>query len=106
MLNKKLQYINKLFNGFSLSNKQKYKVIDSFDKAYSLKEAKLVFESLNKSLEKNKLNENRKKGNASKSIRSTKPTKQKINENKTNNSNNELDEEENKLYQKWYNLVQ
>jgi len=47
LLNAKLLYVNKLFKAKNLTESQKIKVIQAFDKAESAKEAKLVYESLN-----------------------------------------------------------
>lgn len=46
LLNAKLIYVNKLFKSKNLNESQKVKVINAFDKATTIKEAKLVFESL------------------------------------------------------------
>lgn len=46
LLNAKLLYANKLFKDKNLSESQKVKVLESFDKANSTKEAKLVYETL------------------------------------------------------------
>jgi hypothetical protein len=46
LLNAKLLYVNKIFKDKSLTESQKLKVIKTFDKAGSAKEAKLVYESL------------------------------------------------------------
>ena len=50
LLNAKLLYVNKIFKAKNLSESQKLKVIASFDKATTAKEAKVVFESLNANL--------------------------------------------------------
>jgi hypothetical protein len=50
LLNAKLLYVNKIFKAKSLSESQKLQVITSFDKATTIKEAKIVFESLNTAL--------------------------------------------------------
>jgi len=50
LLNAKLLYVNKIFKSKNLSESQKLKVIASFDKATTAKEAKVVFESLNANL--------------------------------------------------------
>ena len=50
LLNAKLLYVNKIFKAKNLSESQKLKVIASFDKATTAKEAKVVFESLNNTL--------------------------------------------------------
>jgi len=46
LLNAKLLYANKIFKAKSLKESQKMKVLESFDKAASVKEAKLVYEML------------------------------------------------------------
>jgi len=50
LLNAKLLYVNKIFKAKSLTESQKVHVIASFDKATTIKEAKIVFESLNTAL--------------------------------------------------------
>jgi hypothetical protein len=50
LLNAKLLYVNKIFKAKNLTESQKLKVIASFDKATTAKEAKVVFESLNTTL--------------------------------------------------------
>jgi len=50
LLNAKLLYTNKLFRSRSLTESQKVKVLSTFDKAASVKEVKLVFETLSDSL--------------------------------------------------------
>jgi len=52
LLNAKLLYTNKIFKSKSLTETQKVKVINSFDKATNVKEVKLVFESLVANLSK------------------------------------------------------
>ena len=51
LFNAKLLYTNKIFKTKTLTESQKVKVLAAFDKAASVKEAKLVFEALNESLE-------------------------------------------------------
>lgn len=46
LLNAKLLYVNKIFKAKNLTESQKIKVIESFDKATTTKEAKMIFESL------------------------------------------------------------
>ena len=46
LLNAKLLYTNKIFRAKNLTESQKVKVLESFDKATNVKEAKLVFETL------------------------------------------------------------
>jgi hypothetical protein len=50
LLNAKLLYVNKIFKAKSLSESQKVQVIASFDKATTIKEAKVVYESLTTAL--------------------------------------------------------
>jgi hypothetical protein len=52
LLNSKLLYTNKIFKAKNLSEAQKVKVLTAFDKAETVKEAKLVFETLQEGLEK------------------------------------------------------
>ena len=46
VFNSKLLYTNKIFKEKSLTESEKLKVLDVFDKAETVKEAKLVYESL------------------------------------------------------------
>ena len=46
LLNAKLLYSNKLFRNFTLSEGQKMKVIENFDRAFTLREVKLVYSTL------------------------------------------------------------
>jgi hypothetical protein len=50
LLNSKLLYVSKLFKENNLSENQKLKIVDTFDKATTAREAKLVFETLNESI--------------------------------------------------------
>jgi len=50
LLNSKLLYTNKIFNSRNLTEDQRIKVLTSFDKATSVKEAKLIYETLIESL--------------------------------------------------------
>ena len=77
LLNAKLLYTNKLFRNFELSENQKMKVIENFDRAANTREVKLVFstiaESLARPATKKVVKEH--KNVASKATRSTKPSK-------------------------------
>lgn len=75
LLNAKLLYSNKIFRSKNLNESQKVKVLESFDKANTTKEAKLVYETLSEGLKvkKNTIKENL--GRASKST--TVPTTKK-----------------------------
>ena len=50
LLNSKLLYVNKLFRSKNLTESQKSKVLGAFDKAQTVKEAKLVFETISENL--------------------------------------------------------
>jgi hypothetical protein len=52
LLNAKLLYTNKLFRNFELSEAQKMKVIENFDRAGNTREAKLVFATLAESFKR------------------------------------------------------
>ena len=55
LLNAKLLYTNKIFRTKNLTESQKVKVLESFDKATNVKEAKLVFETLLNEVKERKL---------------------------------------------------
>jgi hypothetical protein len=50
LLNAKLLYTNKIFNAKNLNESQKLRVLKAFDKASSVKEAKVIFETLNEGM--------------------------------------------------------
>jgi hypothetical protein len=50
LLNAKLLYTNKIFNSKNLNESQKLRVLKAFDKATSVKEAKVIFETLNEGM--------------------------------------------------------
>ena len=50
LLNAKLLYTNKIFKAKSLTENEKIKVLSSFDKATTIKESKLIFETLSEGL--------------------------------------------------------
>jgi prolyl oligopeptidase PreP (S9A serine peptidase family) len=50
LLNAKLLYVNKIFRSKNLTESQKSKVLAAFDKAGSVNEAKLVFETISENL--------------------------------------------------------
>ena len=54
LLNAKLLYTNKIFKAKTLTESQKVKVLGAFDKANTVKESKLVFETLNEGLKAKK----------------------------------------------------
>jgi hypothetical protein len=80
LLNAKLLYTNKIFKAKNLTDPQKVKVLESFDKATTVKEVKLVFETLTESLNNNKknINESKVRGFASKTTAPVTTSKQPI----------------------------
>ena len=68
LFNAKLLYTNKIFKAKNLTESQKVKVLAAFDKAASVKEAKLVFETLSEGFnnKKSTVNESLLRGSASK----------------------------------------
>ena len=80
LLNAKLLFSNKIFRNKGLSESQKMKVIENFDRAKSVREVKLVYTTLSESL--SKVSKPRvTEGFASKGTTSTAPSKEIINEN-------------------------
>ena len=82
LLNAKLLYSNKLFRNFSLNESQKMKIIENFDRAYNLREVKLVYSTLAESFKSPSAAKRKivKESFASKPVASTKPAKQVISE--------------------------
>ena len=77
LLNAKLLFSNKLFRVFGLSNEQKMKVVETFDRTKNIREIKLVYSTLAESFKGNKpLKES--KGSSSKAVASTKPVSKKV----------------------------
>lgn len=88
LLNSKLLYSNKIFRSYALNNDAKTKIIESIDRAKSVREAKLIYMTLTESLasktEKkvgSKTVQTITEGMGSKKIASTKPSAKIINEN-------------------------
>jgi hypothetical protein len=77
LLNAKLLFTNKLFRAHGLSNEQKLKVVETFDRAKNLREVKLVFSTLAESFGSKTASTPKpikeSKGSASKAVASTKP---------------------------------
>ena len=67
LLNAKLLYTNKIFKSKNLSESQKVKVLESFDKATTVKEAKLVYETVDAGVKAKRSHVNENLGRASKS---------------------------------------
>ena len=81
LLNAKLLFTNKLFRAYGLSNEQKMKVVETFDRAKNLREIKLVFSTLAESFGQTKSKPIKEsKGSSSKAVASTKPVKEVISE--------------------------
>ncbi len=76
LLNAKLLYTNKLFRSRNISETQKMKVIEQFDRAANVREVKLVYTTFAESMKRKPVNESAsRKGQASKPMRSTKSRK-------------------------------
>ena len=77
LLNAKLLFSNKLFRAHELNEGQKYKIIENFDRAKTVREVKLIYstlaESFNGRLKKKA--STLKESVASKPVASTKPSK-------------------------------
>ena len=78
LLNAKLLYTNKIFKAKSLTESEKVKVLGAFDKAATIKETKLVFETLNEGLKVKKSTIRESLGSASKATGNFKNTKNPI----------------------------
>jgi hypothetical protein len=76
LLNAKLLYTNKLFRNFELTEAQKMKVIENFDRASNTRETKLVFTTLAESFNKPAKKRVVKESYASKPTTTTAPSKQ------------------------------
>jgi hypothetical protein len=83
LLNAKLLYTNKIFKSKNLSEDKKVKVLKAFDKAETVKEAKVIFETLNEGMSSKmtKPSINEVKGSASKAAGIAPKAKQPIVEN-------------------------
>jgi hypothetical protein len=83
LLNAKLLYTNKIFKSKNLSEDKKVKVLKAFDKAATVKEAKVIFETLNEGISSKmtKPSINEVKGSASKATGIAPKAKQPIVEN-------------------------
>ena len=83
LLNAKLLYTNKIFKSKNLNEAKKVKVLKAFDKASTVKEAKVIFETLNEGMSSKmtKPSINEVKGSASKAMGIAPTAKQPIVEN-------------------------
>jgi hypothetical protein len=76
LLNAKLLFSNKLFRSHNLTEGQKMRVIETFDRAANVREVKLVFSTLAESLSSGATRKSSlKEGYASKATKSTRPAK-------------------------------
>ena len=79
LLNAKLLFSNKLFRAFGLSNEQKLKVVETFDRTKNLREIKLVYSTLAESFRGVKVAPVKvSKGSSSKVVASTKTQKDEV----------------------------
>ena len=80
ILNAKLLYTNKLFKEHALTNEQKLKVVETFDRAQTTREIKLVYSTLAESMKKDasEVKNHAVQEAASRKAGSTKPTSKKI----------------------------
>ena len=77
LLNAKLLFTNKLFKEFALTNDEKMRVVETFDRTQSTREIKLVYTTLAESYKSGSTKrKTRIKESASKKSGSTKPSKQ------------------------------
>ena len=78
LLNAKLLFSNKLFRAFGLSNEQKMKVVETFDRTKNIREIKLVYSTLAESFQGTRKPIKESKGSSSKAVASTKPVAKKV----------------------------
>ena len=75
ILNAKLLFSNKLFRNYDLSEGQKIKVIENFDRAANLREVKLIYATLSESFKSKTSKKTIKESKSSNGTRSTAPAK-------------------------------
>ena len=80
ILNAKLLYTNRLFKEYVLSNGQKLKIVETFDRAQTTREIKLVYSTLAESFKNGEVKKLRVQESASQKTGTTKPTKKIITE--------------------------
>ena len=80
ILNAKLLYTNRLFKEFVLSNGQKLKIVETFDRAQTTREIKLVYSTLAESFKNGDVKKSRVQESASTKTGTTKPTQKIITE--------------------------
>ena len=79
-MNAKLLYTNRLFKEYVLSNDQKLKIVETFDRAQTTREIKLVYSTLAESFKNGDVKKGRVQESASKKSGTTKPTQKIITE--------------------------
>lgn len=76
LLNSKLQFMTRTFKAFPLTEAQQDRIIDSFDRAKTVREAKLVYTTIVESLNKKpKATKRMNEGSASKTIKAINPSR-------------------------------
>ena len=80
ILNAKLLYTNRLFKEYVLSNGQKLKIVETFDRAQTTREIKLVYSTLAESFKNGDVKKTRVQESASQKSGTTKPTQKIITE--------------------------
>lgn len=82
LLNAKLLYSNKLFRAFNMDNNQKKRVLEALDRTKDVREVKLVYATLAENMSHGTISKRTTvtEGLASKTVKSTKPTKEVIEE--------------------------
>ena len=80
ILNAKLLYTNRLFKEYVLSNDQKLKIVETFDRAQTTREIKLVYSTLAESFKNGDIKKSRVQESASTKTGTTKPTQKIITE--------------------------
>ena len=80
ILNAKLLYTNRLFKEYVLSNGQKLKIVETFDRAQTTREIKLVYSTLAESFKNGDIKKTRVQESASQKTGTTKPTQKIITE--------------------------
>jgi hypothetical protein len=80
ILNAKLLYTNRIFKEYALTNDQKMKVVETFDRAQTTREIKLVYSTLAESMKRDKseVKTHNVQEAASRKAGSTKPNSRKI----------------------------
>lgn len=80
LLNAKLMYNTKALRQFELSESQQQRILDSFDRANTVREVKLVYTTICEAFNKKPITKKITEGSASKTIKQISPNKQKLNE--------------------------